>query len=171
MKHTLSILFVFVIVNTIDISAQTTDTLQYMFVGHTYQCHTVGDKVDKRLENMNLTPHHCEQLNDQYRIISETCDTITESSHLIILAHHGLWNDVPGINQKAFWRTNSNLVYYNFNCDTIGSTYINAVYPKLVDVKKRGIEVICIMGDLDAYTFENISNHININATRQFWKY
>ncbi len=97
--------------------------------------------------NSCITPYDCEQLNDQYNMILNMCDTINKSSHLILIMHHGLWEGVPGLPSPSTY-AQSNLKYYNFNCSDVESTFLNAIYPKLVEVKKRGIEVICILGDM-----------------------
>ncbi|WP_297088493.1 hypothetical protein [uncultured Draconibacterium sp.] len=221
-------IFLFIITFFINTSAQK-DTLSYLFMGHTYQYHTPGDKVDSRIEKMdlgtydgiwlggdvcseslmsystlayidsifdlkkqttmwalgnhdtrngnwvwleeitgkktyytthykgityivlntNLTPYDCEQLNDQYKIIVDVCDSIKNSSHLVLLMHHGIWAGVPGLPPPSTY-AQSNLVYYNFNCYSEGSTFVNEIYPRLVEVKNRGIEVLCILGDMGA---------------------
>ena len=64
--------------------------------------------------------------------------------------HHGLWADVPGLPSNPSTYCHSNLKYWNANCDDVNSNFVNAVYPLLVEVKNRGIEVICIMGDVGA---------------------
>ena len=227
------ILFITGIVNG---SAQQ-DTLKYIFLGHTYQFNTAGDKVDNRFKNIdlsaydgvwlggdvcseslmlystleyidsvfnlkspttlwalgnhdtrngnwiwleeltgrktyyttnykgityivlntNLTPYDCEQLNDQYNMIVNVCDTIQKSSHLILLMHHGIWNGVPGLPSPAMY-AQSNLIYYNFNCYSEESTFLNAVYPRLLEVKSRGVKVICIVGDMGAKKIDMVSD-------------
>ncbi len=107
--------------------------------------------------NTNLTPNECEQLNDQYRIIVDVCDTINKSSHLILLMHHGLWEGVPGLISPIGY-AQSNLKYYNFNCYDVESNFVNEIYPRLLEVKKRGVEVICILGDIGAMKVEYTSD-------------
>jgi len=97
--------------------------------------------------NSTLTPYHCEQLNDQYRIIVNLCDTISESSHLIFLVHHCLWENVPGL-PVPYKYAQSNLRYFSFTCDNPNATFLNDIYPRLIEVKNRGVEVILIMGDM-----------------------
>ncbi|MBT3384217.1 MAG: metallophosphoesterase [Prolixibacteraceae bacterium] len=97
--------------------------------------------------NPNITPYDCESLNDQYRILVDLCDTIQNSSHLILLMHHGLWKDVPGLPSPVTY-AQSNLAYYSFTCDNSDATFAKDIYPRLVEVHKRGIEVICILGDM-----------------------
>lgn len=78
-------------------------------------------------------------------------DTISNSSHLVILHHKLLWMynqvelepQIPEVSNAAlgdcFYCINPN----NFNSE---------VYPKLVEVKKSGVEVICIGGDIGFQT-------------------
>ncbi len=217
-------------------TAEPQDTLRYLFMGHTYQWHTAGDKVDERIEKMDLTvydgiwlggdvcsealmlystleyidsifnlrnpnthwalgnhdsrngnwlwleeltgkktynatynngisfmvlntsltPYDCEQLDDQWRMITNICDTIQQSSHLVLLMHHGLWEGVPGL-PSPYSYAQSNLIHYNFNCYDSKSSFVNEVYPRLVKVKNRGVEVICILGDMGARKVEFVS--------------
>lgn len=221
---------------TVFVSAQP-DTVKYLFMGHIYQFYTAGDKVDSRVEqldlsgydgiwlggdvcseatleystieyldglfnlghpnthwalgnhdarngnwqwieeftgrktyytsnykgitymvlNTNVTPYNCEMLNEQYRIITQLCDTIQHSSHLIFIVHHGIWYGVPGL-PSPFTYAQSNLRNYCFSCDDINSTYINDIYPRLVEVQKRGVQVISILGDMGHKKVEFVSD-------------
>ena len=99
--------------------------------------------------NTNLVPSQCEQLNDQYYMIENVCDTIQQSSHLILLTHHGIWRGVPDLPPPG-WYAHSDLIYWNSNCFSVNSTFVNSIYPMLLEVENRGIEVICIIGDMGA---------------------
>lgn len=107
--------------------------------------------------NTNLTPYDCEQLDDQYQMIMNVCDTIEKSSHLIMLMHHGIWEGVPGLPPPTTY-AQSNLRYYNFNCFTKESSFVNEVYPQLIKVKNRGVKVICILGDMGARKLDLLSD-------------
>ncbi len=211
---------------------QTQDTLRYIFMGHIYKFYTAGDKIDPRVEqldmtgyegkwlggdvcsealllystiqyidsifdltspttywslgnhdarngnyewlkeftgrdtyfthyhkgitaivmNTNLVPTDCENIEKQYRIIRDVCDTIESSSHLVLIMHHGIWRGVPDLPNPATY-AQSDFIYWNANCDSSNSTFVNAVYPMLVEVKNRGIEVICILGDMGGQHF------------------
>ncbi|PCJ87487.1 MAG: hypothetical protein COA57_04745 [Flavobacteriales bacterium] len=96
--------------------------------------------------NTNLTPADCENLNKQWVIIQNVCDTIKKSSHLFLLMHHGITDGVPGIPPPSTFG-HSNLKYWNASCFDVESTFANAVYPLLLNVKSKGIEVFLIMGD------------------------
>lgn len=214
---------------------------QYMFVGHTYQWHTDGSKVDKRLVeldksgydriwlggdvcseamlnystmvyidslfdiqspgnhyalgnhdtrngnlewyreitgretyhthyqdgittvNMNtcLVPSDCEHLDKQFRMIENVCDTISESSHLIMIMHHAVWDNIPGLPDPSRY-SHTDFPYWNANCYyRENNTFVGAIYPMLVEVKAKGIEVICLVGDMGANgkTINEVSDH------------
>lgn len=119
-----------------------------------YTSHYKG--ISYMVLNTCLTPYDCEQLNDQYRIITNLCDTIQKSSHLIFIMHHGIWNDVPGL-PSPYKYAQSNLKYYLFNSNDSESTFLKDIYPRLIEVKKRGVEVILIMGDMGSQKINTIS--------------
>jgi hypothetical protein len=106
--------------------------------------------------NTTLTPYDCEQLNEQYRIIVDLCDTIENSSHLIFLMHHGIWSDVPGL-PSPYQYAQSNLKYFSFTCDDAEATFLNEIYPRLLKVKERGIEVILLLGDMGSQRIDTVS--------------
>ena len=99
--------------------------------------------------NTNLVPTNCEDIDNEYSIITNVCDTIQESRYLILIMHHGLWRDVPGLPPPGVYGQ-SDLRYWNANCDSVNTNFVQVVYPKLLEVKQRGIEVICVMGDMGA---------------------
>lgn len=99
--------------------------------------------------NTNLVPTNCKMMNEQYEIISNVCDTIQQSKHLILIMHHGLWRDIPNLPPPATY-AHSDLRYWNANCDSVNTNFAAVVYPKLVEVKQSGIDVICILGDMGA---------------------
>jgi len=107
------------------------------------------DGITRIVMNTNIVPTNCEMLNDQYDVISAVCDTISVSSHLILLMHHGLWRDIPGLPQPSTY-AQSDLIYWNANCDSVNTRFVDVIYPKLLEVKQRGIDVICILGDMGA---------------------
>lgn len=99
--------------------------------------------------NTNLVPTNCNMINEQYEIISTVCDTIQQSKYLILLMHHGLWRDVPDLPPPSTY-AHSDLRYWNANCDSVNTNFASIVYPILVEVKQRGVDVICVMGDMGA---------------------
>ncbi len=105
--------------------------------------------ITRIILNTNIVPTDCESLNAQYKIISDVCDTISVSKYLILLMHHGIWRDVPGLPPPGVY-AQSDLVYWNANCDSVNTTFNKVIYPKLLEVKNRGIRVICVLGDMGA---------------------
>ena len=77
--------------------------------------------------NSNLLPTDCESLNDQFKMIMDVCDTISESSDLILLMHHGLWRDVPDLPPPGTY-AQSDLVYWNANCDSVNTQFVDVIY-------------------------------------------
>ncbi len=105
--------------------------------------------ITRIVMNTNIVPVNCEMLNDEYDMITNVCDTISNSNYLILLMHHGIWLGVPGLPSPGIY-AQSNLKYWNANCDSVDTPFNKTIYPKLVEVKNRGIEVICILGDMGA---------------------
>jgi hypothetical protein len=97
----------------------------------------------------NITPADCENLNNQYQEFSNLCDTIQHSSQLLLFFHWGVWVDVPGLPPPSSY-CHSILRYWNANCDSVNTNFGQVIYPKLVEVQNRGVDVICIMGDMGA---------------------
>ncbi len=88
----------------------------------------------------------CSIIGPQLNLVKAVTDTIQQSSHLIVLQHKLTWtynHDVleamepiaNGPLGNDIWNTNPN----NFN---------EVVYPLLQQVKEKGIEVLCISGDV-----------------------
>ncbi len=93
----------------------------------------------------------------QYRMIEKVCDTIQFSSHLIILSHFITWRHVPNIETpEKYANSDWSWMFFKLNPNEI---YVKSVYPLLQKVKSKGIEVICIAGDMGqkAITYEGIS--------------
>lgn len=96
--------------------------------------------------NTTLNPGNCEELDAQYALLKAVCDTISRASHLLVLHHHAIALDVPGIPHPWKWG-NWPYIHWNAHCGSGDPSYMAAIYPLLLDVKRRGIEVICVMGD------------------------
>ena len=125
--------------------------------------------------NGTISPLDCENLNKQYKIIKDVCDTIS-SGYLIFLIHHGITSNVPGVPIPSTYG-HSNLKPWMANCYDDSASYADAIYPMLVDVEKRGVEVLHIMGDVGSgpksfycvsddgieYFGSGINNSYNIN--------
>lgn len=197
-----------------------------LFLGHTYRWHTASDKVDERIEQLNLEKYesiwlggdicsetseqratfdyldrlfdlkapttlwapgnhdlrrgnwdwfteatgrnlhyvqnypdytvmvantyynhsdHCAELQDQWEMIRNTCDTIRNASHLILLTHLVTWSDVEeGMNAESAGNTVAH--WWPFTCEE-NTRFKQMVFPKLQEVQERGIQVMVISGD------------------------
>ncbi|PLX10755.1 MAG: hypothetical protein C0598_09745 [Marinilabiliales bacterium] len=125
---------------------------------NTYYAFT-SNKLTRIIINTNLVPTDCESMDEQYNIIMNVCDTIQESKYLVLLMHHGLWDSVPGL-PSTYDYAQSHLVYWNSNCYDVNSNFVHSIYPKLIEVEQRGVEVVCVMGDIGDRTnkFDVISD-------------
>jgi hypothetical protein len=101
--------------------------------------------------NYSIPPTDCESLNEQFEMIQQVCDTIQESSHLILVSHNCVWQDVPGLPSPGQY-AHANLKYWQSNCIDKPADYMSAIYPMLLQVKDRNIEVINVLGDSGAYS-------------------
>ncbi|MCF6170274.1 MAG: metallophosphoesterase [Bacteroidales bacterium] len=115
--------------------------------------------ITRIVMNTNILPVDCEMLDNQNTIIENVCDTVQQSDYLILIMHHGLWKNVPGLPYPGAY-AHSDLEFWNSNCYDVNSTFLNHVYPLLIKVKNKGIKVICILGDMGAgaKTFEMFSD-------------
>ncbi len=86
-------------------------------------------------------------IGPQRELFYRVTDTISESSHLIILHHKLIWmygNDnlqpmIPYVSNGEFGDC-----FYCIN----PNNFYTEIYPVLLEVEERGIEVICIAGDI-----------------------
>tara|TARA_Y100000385_G_C13071501_1_gene629281 strand:+ start:1058 stop:1885 length:828 start_codon:yes stop_codon:yes gene_type:complete len=122
-----------------------------------------SNKFTRIILNTNIVPTNCESMDDQYSMILDVCDTIQESAYLLLIMHHGLWYDVPGLPSPVNY-SHSNLKYWNSNCKDVNSNFINSIYPLLVDVQNRGIQVVCLMGDVGEKT-----NRFQMKSDDDIW--
>ncbi|HXK80708.1 MAG TPA: hypothetical protein PLO05_00945 [Bacteroidales bacterium] len=125
----------------------------------TYHAHYEYD-ITTIVVNTNITPIDCEKLDDQYRMIKNVCDTISESLALIVMFHHGVWVNVPGLLSPSYY-SNISKPYWNSNCFNLEQRWFsNSIYPMLKQVKERGVDVYCLMGDMGSFckSFSGISD-------------
>jgi len=94
--------------------------------------------------NTNLNSSQCEHLNAQYRMIETVIDTIGLATHYVLLMHHQIFRDIDGIET---FKTNGICQHYSMNCDQADSYFHTTIYPQLVELESKGIEVIIIVGD------------------------
>jgi len=84
-------------------------------------------------------------LNDQFEMIVEVCDSIVQSSHLVLMSHHCLWAEIDGC-QDAGTAANTDGSGYPLRFEP-SMTYAKGIYPKLIEVENKGVEVIHLAGD------------------------
>lgn len=121
----------------------------------TYYSYSKDDFTFLVLDTQKNASHIIEE---QLELVKNVTDTLSESKYLVVLTHKMAWlygnpeieeliNSIPnGGPGDCLFCTNPN----NFN---------EEVYPELLKVKERGIEVFCIAGDLGirANEFEYIT--------------
>ena len=109
------------------------------------------------LNSQKESPGDCKIRQDQIDLIKSVTDTISESSHLVVLSHKLLWlagheNLKKHVGKgKWDWACNYRLDHSNWNID---------IRPMLEHVqKKTDVKVICIAGDIgnNARSFEEKS--------------
>ena len=92
-------------------------------------------------------------IGDQKALFDQVTDTIQYCSHLIIL-HHKLieFYDNPILEPLQWTVSNAAIgqLFYQIN----PNNFYTDIYPRLQLVKQKGIEVICLAGDLGYYTSE-----------------
>lgn len=130
---------------------------------------------------------------DQLELVKTVTDTISESKNLIVLTHKLLW--LQGRDEVAnFLELVPNGGPGDCGYCTNPNNFYEDVYPKLIEVQNRGVQVWCIAGDLGlkvsefSYTLpegiELIASGLNITGDENkvieiertvgqewFWKY
>jgi hypothetical protein len=90
-------------------------------------------------------------VQDQKSLVDQVLDTLEASTHLVILSHKLIWMYdnpaleplIPQVSNGSFGNCFFCLNPNNFNRD---------IYPRLIALRNRGVEVICIGGDLGYQT-------------------
>ena len=86
-------------------------------------------------------------VGSQRDFLIEILDTIQVSTHLIILHHKLIWmynnNQIENLS-SSIPNTGIGDCFHCINPNNFNSE----IYPKLVDIKKKGIEILCIGGDI-----------------------
>jgi len=80
-------------------------------------------------------------------------DSLDQSSHLVVLHHKLIWmNDNENLEALIYYTSNGRAgdCFYCIN----PNNFYSEIYPKLKQVKQKGIEVICIGGDIGSKTSE-----------------
>lgn len=87
----------------------------------------------------------CSEKQEQYRMIRSVLDTISRSSHLVILHHHSLLKEhKPEALREVF---NIDPGDVALTCD-YHDQFSQQIYPLLTAARNRGVEVILVGGDL-----------------------
>ena len=97
-------------------------------------------------------------IGDQKAFFKNTIDTIEASSHVIILHHKLIWmNDSSELQSQIPTVSNGHFgdCFYCIN----PNNFYTEIYPGLVQLKQKGIEVLCIGGDIGKSTdkFEHLT--------------
>lgn len=86
-------------------------------------------------------------IGQQKELLDQVIDTIQHSSHLILLHHKLIWMYDDPILEPQIPSVSNGILGDCFHC--INENNFNRdIYPSLVEVRQRGIEVICIGGDI-----------------------
>lgn len=106
------------------------------------------------LDTQNEIDWKCNLDETQVKLIEQVADTISSSSHLIVLTHNLLW--LLGHPELRAHTDMENLFNWTSNKGVWESNWKEKVLPRLQDVYWKGIEVICLAGDIgnSARTFE-----------------
>jgi len=87
-------------------------------------------------------------VGEQQAMVNSVVDTIQMSSHLVILHHKLIWMlGHPELEARIPDVTNGGTGETCVQCINPNNFYTE-IYPKLMEVKKRGVEVLCIGGDI-----------------------
>jgi hypothetical protein len=92
-------------------------------------------------------------VGDQLDFFNNVMDTIQESSHLIILTHKLIWMYSHPILQSQI-DSISNGQYGSCSYCVNPNNFYDDIYPRLIEAKVGGIEVLCIAGDIGIKTKE-----------------
>ena len=109
--------------------------------------------------NEQAPPLHesCDEMREQVELIRQVTDTIRQSSHLVVLKHHVVWGETVAPLYHGV--SNYRMPRWQFLCDS-ASSFDTLIYPMLSNVQKRGVQVICLAGDMGMYgkEFEKVTH-------------
>lgn len=90
----------------------------------------------------------CKERAEQLALIRQVTDTISKSSHLVIMHHHAILSDLRADSSGRIPDLfNTNYPDVQASCDS--AVYLtDFLYPRLQEVKNRGVEVVLVGGDL-----------------------
>lgn len=90
----------------------------------------------------------CAEKQAQLDMLAAVADTVRTASHLVILHHHSLLNELqkaPDGSPLEAFNINPPLVYPSCDSQLLLSPWL---YPRLAQVQRRGVQVLLIGGDL-----------------------
>jgi predicted phosphodiesterase len=101
--------------------------------------------------NIDKTEKSSAWKNKEYRnqrnLIHAVCDSIQKSSHLIVIGHNILWKDMDSREGKIV-----NLSKPSALSGDSSKPFVHEIYPLLKQVKKKGVEVVWLAGDIGKWT-------------------
>ena len=86
-------------------------------------------------------------IGPQLAFVQSVLDTITESSHVILVTHHLLWMADDGYLETIADSISNAPINDCWYCIQPNNFY-DEIYPRLVDLEDKGIQTICLAGDL-----------------------
>lgn len=92
-------------------------------------------------------------IGNQLSLVNKVIDTINESTHLILLHHKLIWMYNNPLLEPQVSEVSNGMAGDCFYCLNPNNFY-SEIYPRLIEVKNKGIEVICIAGDIGFNTNE-----------------
>ena len=93
----------------------------------------------------------CEERERQAALLKNLTDTLQSSSHLVILMHWVVWGEV-GEDIPCKELANNCINGFQFLCGGHTSRFPLFIYEQLVELEKRGIEVVVVSGDGGIFT-------------------
>ncbi|MCH2230865.1 MAG: metallophosphoesterase [Crocinitomicaceae bacterium] len=94
---------------------------------------------------------NCSIIDEQLELFNNVVDTISNSSHLILLTHKLLWMvDHPILHDQIPHVSNGHLEPYSHSL--FPNNFYTTIYPRLKELRSRNIEVLCLAGDLGLFT-------------------
>lgn len=100
-------------------------------------------------------------VGEQLQLIKNVTDTIAESAHLVVLTHKVVWMMDNGVMQPIIDSVSNGPLGTCFWCLNPNNFYSD-VYPLLLNVRNRGVNVVCLGGDLgkfdQAFSYANEDN-------------
>ncbi len=96
---------------------------------------------------LNTQENGMDIINEQLQMINNVVDTIKNSKHLIVMHHVLLWM-YANPDLEPLIDSISNIPWGTCEYCFRENNFYTDVYPKLLEVKNKGIDVICVAGDI-----------------------